>query len=630
MLLKHLNCLSNGDVVLKTASDFVGSVVGESANKTNSILKLAAGKVLVIDEAYNLDDTMYGKQVLDVLVEKIQGTPSDDIAVLLLGYTMPMKDMIRNQNPGLARRFPMEYAFMFEDYSDEEFLRIWIQTCKQKNVTMSSTLLISEKAVAILSRQRETPNFGNVGSLKLLLQSAISKASIREQSDPESICIIPEDIDNGIITSADPFASLDHLSNIENIRDALKSIYHSFQIANDEGSERPEVGHFVFRGAPGTGKTTVARVMAEILFQLEITATNQIIETSGLDLTGQYLGQTKKVVGEKLDQAKGSVLFIDEAYELGRGPFGTEAMTTLLAAMTSPEYKGVVIIIAGYPRDIDDMLNRNVGLKSRFNQFYDFNDWLPEHCSKRYLDLALKENLAFEPELEPFLKEHFSKIKLLAGWANARDVNQIWKDSLKVRSSRVFHARENVRTISIEDASKAFADMINARTAPEGSLSGIQPDQHDYARCQTEEVIKPFSHEAVLQEMSIEELPDQEDFKIEVKNDARDPGVSDQEWEEVQIAMRKHEEQLAQRVIELEELQKIHDEEIRRKLQEQIEAAIKEELRQQQAIQEQLRAISPCPAGFQWYRISNGWRCGGGSHYVSDAQLNTQFTHSQI
>lgn len=77
--------MSNGDVVFKTASDFVGSYVGESGRKTNEIIDLAAGKVLVIDEAYILDDNLYGKNVLDILVEKIQGTPSDDIAVLLLG-----------------------------------------------------------------------------------------------------------------------------------------------------------------------------------------------------------------------------------------------------------------------------------------------------------------------------------------------------------------------------------------------------------------------------------------------------------------------------------------------------------------------------------------------------------------
>lgn len=94
-VLKHLNLLTNGDVVKKTAGDFVGSAVGQSQAKTNEILEQAKGKVLIIDETYNLNDSLYGKQVLDVLVEKIQGTESDDIAVILIGYEAQMTEMLR-------------------------------------------------------------------------------------------------------------------------------------------------------------------------------------------------------------------------------------------------------------------------------------------------------------------------------------------------------------------------------------------------------------------------------------------------------------------------------------------------------------------------------------------------------
>eukprot|EP00569_Conticribra_weissflogii_P010038 CAMPEP_0171369846 /NCGR_PEP_ID=MMETSP0879-20121228/7625_1 /TAXON_ID=67004 /ORGANISM="Thalassiosira weissflogii, Strain CCMP1336" /LENGTH=90 /DNA_ID=CAMNT_0011878217 /DNA_START=157 /DNA_END=425 /DNA_ORIENTATION=+ len=87
----------------------------QSQTKTVQILEGASGKVLLIDEAYALDDSLYGKQVLDTLVEKVQGSPSDDIAVVLIGYEEPMSKMLREQNPGLARRFPKEHAFYFDD-----------------------------------------------------------------------------------------------------------------------------------------------------------------------------------------------------------------------------------------------------------------------------------------------------------------------------------------------------------------------------------------------------------------------------------------------------------------------------------------------------------------------------------
>lgn len=115
--------------------------------------------------------------------------------------------------------------------------------------------------------------------------------------------------------------------------------------------------------------------MAEILHAMGVLATAKLVETSGLDLTAEYVGQTKQKVTEKLGEAKGGLLFIDEAYELGKGAFGEEAMTTLVAAMTDPSYVGMVLIIAGHPKDMDQMLDRNVGLQSRFTRFIDFPDW---------------------------------------------------------------------------------------------------------------------------------------------------------------------------------------------------------------------------------------------------------------
>ncbi|CAK9039190.1 Protein CbbX, partial [Durusdinium trenchii] len=355
-ILKHLGFLTSGEVVFKTAGDMGGAVVGEAQQKVLSILQSAAGKVLVIDEAYNLDDNLYGKQVLDVLVEKIQGTENDDIAVLLLGYEEPMSAMLRNQNPGLARRFPLEMAFRFEDYNDQELMEILRLNCKQKDLKPS--IEFQEKALRKLGMLRQSSaNFGNAGAVENLLKSAMLKAS----AQGNGLALQPDDIDVGPEADLheDPFAPLDKLYRMETVKQKLQQLSNAFTVAQQEGSELPELGHFVFTGAPGTGKTTVARVMARILFQLRLLGSENVQETSGLNLTGEYVGQTKKKVEEKLDAAKGGVLFIDEAYELGKGRFGAEACTAIVAAMTDPKYKGVVIIIAGYPGDIDKMLNTN-------------------------------------------------------------------------------------------------------------------------------------------------------------------------------------------------------------------------------------------------------------------------------
>ncbi len=112
-ILSALKLLSNGEVVYKTASDFVGDVVGESQQKTRAIIEMSQGKVLLIDEAYVLDDGLYGKQALDTIVELVFNKPGEDIAVIMAGYEAPLLKMIREQNPGLARRFNASQVFRF-------------------------------------------------------------------------------------------------------------------------------------------------------------------------------------------------------------------------------------------------------------------------------------------------------------------------------------------------------------------------------------------------------------------------------------------------------------------------------------------------------------------------------------
>ncbi|RLN63252.1 hypothetical protein BBJ28_00018439 [Nothophytophthora sp. Chile5] len=902
-VLKALNFLSNGEVVKKTAGDFVGSHVGESQTKTSQILEMAKGKVLVIDEAYNLNDNMYGKQVLDVLVEKVQGTESDDIAVLLIGYENEMLEMLRTQNPGLMRRFPPQYAFQFEDYTEHELLEILEWNCTKRSVTCSYD--VAEALLKQLALQKTQPNFGNAGAVEQLLKHALGKAmsrpmvggmtvltladvdveetqskdplqlldrlyrmdeiklqlsSLRNEmavaeregstlpkighfvfrgspgtgkttvarvmaqilhdmgvlatkklvetsgleltgehvgqtkkkveeklgeakggllfideayelgkgiygeeamttlvaamTDPSYLGMViiiagySKDIDqmldlnaglksrftrfvdfldweaqdavmflsakaeaenfeleseavlslqqtfgalkelskfgNGrdaihvweeltrcraqrvvnepesertitksdaenageailvarrgsgkrtAATDEDPLEMLDGLYRMEKIREQLSRLRNEMAVAEREGSARPEIGHFVFRGSPGTGKTTVARVMARILHAMGGLATTKLVETSGLDLTGEYLGQTKKKVTDKLGEAKGGLLFIDEAYELGKGMYGEEAMTTLVAAMTDPSYLGMVIVIAGYPKDMDLMLNRNAGLKSRFTRFVNFPDWEAEDAVAFLREKAEKETMALQPEAEQVLQRTFVELKRLDGFGNGRDAVRVWKELLQCRAQRVVDSFEAERTITKEDAAMAGESILEARRPPEGhALSQSSVSSHPMAMPQDQsQKYEQLTETAQTEAEKFEELMSQEEEEqqeenvvtaimeeIEEKDELdeaeavdktpRDPGVSDEDWEELERAKEAH-------AAHLDALRRARD-----------QAKLDEERRRAEALQEKIRRICPCPAGFNWFKSSGGWRCGGGSHFVSDAQLNSQFT----
>lgn len=139
-ILTDLGLLSKGEVVLKTASDFVGSALGESESKTRAILKASEGCVLVIDEAYSLSAAggvgsgggadPYRTAVVDTLVEQVQNVPGEDRCVLLLGYRAEMEAFMRGTNPGLARRFAIDNAFSFEDYTGmSPCVFLWSDCC---------------------------------------------------------------------------------------------------------------------------------------------------------------------------------------------------------------------------------------------------------------------------------------------------------------------------------------------------------------------------------------------------------------------------------------------------------------------------------------------------------------------
>lgn len=439
-LLKCLGFLSNGEYLKKDATDFVADAVGGTQNKAAALLESAKGKVLLIDEAYTLNDNEYGREAINTLVGRVQGVPGEDIAVVLCGYTDRMLKMLQEANPGLSSRFDVGSAFEFSDFSDKEMLQIFSTLCSKKRPPVYAPIEVKIAAVKSLAMKRCLPNFGNARSVDVVLTNAIGQMTARERkSGASERHLALSDIETSTVDNVQKL--LAELSEYGGEFQQLINQLGSRIILHRQEGRQTTVDHYVFTGNPGTGKTWAARTIANLLHEFGVVASSTFIETSASDLLGQYVGHTKDNVDKAVQSAQGGVLFIDEAYELGKSRFGEEGLTQLVGMLTRPEFMHgkTVVILAGYQRAMEEMFARNVGLKSRFKKYLNFSDWPTERC----IGLISKQLMAIRPR--PFLLEDTAKTHLehmldelrnLPFWGNGRDADTLCKMLVEHRDNR--------------------------------------------------------------------------------------------------------------------------------------------------------------------------------------------------
>nr|XP_018911146.1 PREDICTED: uncharacterized protein LOC109039891 [Bemisia tabaci]XP_018911147.1 PREDICTED: uncharacterized protein LOC109039891 [Bemisia tabaci] len=704
-ILADLGLLSKGEVVCKGPADFVGAVLGESEKNTKAILAASTGKVLLIDEAYGLSPVtgnigssgggdIYKTAVIDTIVAEVQSTPGEDRCVLLLGYTDLMKDMLKNANPGLKRRFPLESAFVFEDYDDEALRKILEQKLKAQG--LKATDKAKDVAINLLSRLRDQPNFGNAGEVENLLSRAKDNWQKRQMDKDitDSVIFEPEDFDEKHDRAQKSDLSVKELFSdivgLEQLKDKLEG-YQKMTVNLKRRKKEPRMFipyNYVFKGPPGTGKTTVARRIAQFYYNIGILPTNEYTDCSAADLVAAYVGQTALKTKETLRSALGKVLFIDEAYRLADDHFGKEAINEIVDCLTKPDFIGrIVVILAGYTDDMNQFLKVNPGLASRFPEEVFFESMQPKQCIELLHSQLLKSDLEVEtdiytPNVPGYrrISERFSELRKLPSWGNGRDVITLAK---KIVGTAFRNADPSIATIKVTSAEvlQALNAMLveqTARSMPNTSVRNIQnkpfnlPVQSQNNTFAPPKITTSSSVKTACPTACPPPEPEEEVSLVKAKkqSDGRDPGVSDAVWQQLQLdmqAQKKREEQaqaeiqqqekmlqeaqqklkeaLEQFKLEAEKVaEKVRGEEEARRLQElekariraiQLKRAQEEEERRLQALREaqqrerqreqeaqkKLRQMGVCPVGYRWIKQSSGYRCAGGSHFVSDQQL---------
>jgi hypothetical protein len=213
------------------------------------------------------------------LVERVQGAPGEDFAVIMCGYEKEMRSMFRDCNPGLSRRFRIDDPLLFADYNDADLTAIMVARATALDLTVSHDVAAS--AVRhVLAKQRAQPNFGNAGAVDNLLRAALQKAHLRTDAKKVNgrLELIANDLFRPPVQGA-ARAKLSSLANVDSVLVEIDRIEKLVTKANRTGSDPSAVlKNYVFAGPPGTGKTTVARAFGEAFFDLGLLASSAVVE----------------------------------------------------------------------------------------------------------------------------------------------------------------------------------------------------------------------------------------------------------------------------------------------------------------------------------------------------------------
>ncbi|KAK2478877.1 hypothetical protein H9L39_08251 [Fusarium oxysporum f. sp. albedinis] len=385
-ILTELGLLSKGHVIAKKASDLIGRYCGHSEGDTAEALQDTKGGVLIIDDAHLLyQERAYGSNdpddfrqgVIDTLVANISGSPGEDRCVILCGYEDRMERMFLRSNPGLGRSFPLENAFRFTSYDDDELGQILKQKMESEDLVATDEAF--KVAHDMLSRMRRRPNFGNGGDVETLLNQAILhrirrlKNSMSQFSTLTVQPLEPIDFDPDFNRSkrADENrnALFEDFVGFEHITDRFRKYQKMANGMRRYGLDpKPHIPWaFVFKGPPGTGKTSTARKVGKLFYDIGFLSSDEVVTCSVTNLTGELSGHTGPKVINQFELGLGKVLFIDEAYRLIGDSFHKEAIGELVDVMTKPRYAhNIVVILAGYSDEMEELLMLNPGLRSRF------------------------------------------------------------------------------------------------------------------------------------------------------------------------------------------------------------------------------------------------------------------------
>ncbi|KAF5233614.1 hypothetical protein FAUST_8050 [Fusarium austroamericanum] len=667
-------------VVVKSPADFIGSHVGESEEKTMAILAATVGKVLVIDEAYMLDDGgsnsgSFKASVIDTIVANVQGDSNEDRCILLLGYEDNMSNLMRNMNPGLSRRFQASQPWRFCNFSPSEMGQILNRKLRLEQLNITSRAL--EVAQDMLARASTRPDFSNASQVDQCLGVAknnyvyrLSKLSSRERLS--HLPLIPEDFDPDLERRNEKCNQ--YLRG--KLGDDIIQRLTKYELVGKEAAGQTNLSmllpnRLVFKGPSGTGKTTAVQALSRIYYNLGLLSSSEVVQVTPMDLIGQYVGQTVPKTRKHLEKSLGKVLVIDRASSLGRGQYGNEALEEILQFISGLSYlKTIVIVLSDSTKDIDVLFKEHPSLQVQFEEEIVFSDLLPDDCivmlSRELATLSFQIQDESPLKGQAKLRDSILRLQQATGFQNAKDVKTLARKVAAkafelnviagVANSPRMTFRESVKDslgVTYQVITKCVHEMTEQRRAL--FLTNLQIRTNDQiARAKHTSLLGDSSYglikRADAEQDTNQATEDQSDQQTRVKtrakqnqrvstfenrNMTREGSHGAAQQEETRQCNKKQQTdgdsdniqsaKATESDSQKREKKSFEDSKISEAEEVKVELSIKEmgDLREkeEEALKRKCHTLKLCPAGFAWRKVGTEFHCEGGSHSVSVDEL---------
>jgi SpoVK/Ycf46/Vps4 family AAA+-type ATPase len=526
-IYRSLKVLRKGHVVEVQRADLVAGYIGQTAMKTLDKCKEALDGILFVDEAYSLagEGKDFGHEAIATLMKFMEDN-RDRIMVIAAGYPNEMRRFIAT-NPGMASRF--NRTIEFPAYEPKELAAILRLMAKRQRAELPDVL--EQSLVPWIESQWRSEGWGNAREMRNLLDKAGEAQSLRVAVDPtadiskiemvdfESVGVslvrtyVPPPAPPPVPTIPTPApivvqhslvpSSPDHLAprsgrrlkveatippertldqaldrleemvGLESVKEEVNKLISALEVERLRREQglviAPISRHMVFSGPPGVGKTEVARALGEIYRSLTVLRKGHLVETDRSGLVAGYIGQTAPKTLDKCREALDGILFIDEAYSLARpgNDFGQEAIDTLLKFMEDNRDR-IVVIVAGYPNEMQRFINSNPGLSSRFTKTIEFPPYGANELAAILRVMAKRQNFVLPDNLESSLAPWLKVGMRNKSWGQAREMRTLLERAREAQATRIAHDPSgDVRQLAMTDIDAAIRISGYRETVPE-------------------------------------------------------------------------------------------------------------------------------------------------------------------